>query len=72
FLSPYSPDYSPIEPSFSTIKSRVRRDGDLMRLDMTLDEDDDANIAVITRLHQHVFSITPEEACSWFRHCGYI
>jgi hypothetical protein len=72
FLPPYSPDYSPIEPAFSTIKGSVQRDGDLMREDMSIRDDYDANVAVITRLHQHVFYITPGQAWGWFHHCGYV
>ncbi|KAF9506371.1 hypothetical protein BS47DRAFT_1281744, partial [Hydnum rufescens UP504] len=71
FLPPYSPDYSPIEPAFSTIKGSVQRDGDLMREDMSIDDDYDANVAVITCLHQHVFKVTQEQAWGWFHHCSY-
>src|SRR5260370_25086997 len=31
FLPPYSPDYNPIEESFSDFKAKIRRSGNLIR-----------------------------------------
>lgn len=67
FIHPYSPDYNPIELAFSAIKSRIRRDGELMR--MTRDgADNEENTA---KFYQHVFATTEEDAKGWFHHCGY-
>lgn len=70
FLPPYSPDYNPIELAFSAIKSRIRRDGELMR--MTMDQQgEDVENAIRAKFYEHVFATTEENAQGWFRHCGY-
>jgi hypothetical protein len=71
FLSPYSPDFSPIEPSFGWVKSLAQRD-EMLRWDMSIQNNADASLAVATRLHQYISAITPELATSWFRHCNYL
>jgi hypothetical protein len=74
FLSPYSPDFNPIELAFSSIKANIRREGDILREEMEKDgEEDVLNVGVIMELHQAVFSaVTPEKARAWFHHCNYI
>jgi hypothetical protein len=67
FLSPYSPDYTPIEIAFSSIKAYIRRRGDIARTVMLDDDDTD----VVLFLNEAVFSVTEEDAKGWFRHSGY-
>ena len=68
FLSPYSPDYNPIELTFSAMKYHLRRNGDYIRLAMTELSDADIYFA----LSQALYEITAEGVSGWFRHCGYI
>ena len=67
FLPPYSPDYNPIELTFSAIKANIRRDGKLFRVAMS--DDDDLNVYLL--LNEAIWSVTAEDAQEWFRHCGY-
>jgi transposase len=70
FLPPYSPDFNPIETAFSAIKQYIRRNGDLYRSSMS--GSNASAVDVFCQLHEAVYSISPENAASWFRHCGYI
>ena len=58
FLPPYSPDYNPIELAFSSIKSYIRRKGDIAR--MTMLDDDDTDVMLF--LNEAVFSVTEDDA----------
>jgi transposase len=59
YLPPYSPDLSPIEPCWSKVKTALRAAKARTR---------DALDAAITQL---LPAVTPTNAYSWFRHCGY-
>jgi transposase len=59
YLPPYSPDFNPIEPCWGKIKQGLR--GLKAR---TLE-------ALEQALTQTLASITPDNARSWFAHCGY-
>ncbi|RJG07081.1 IS630 family transposase [Noviherbaspirillum cavernae] len=59
YLPPYSPDWSPIEPCWSKIKTRLR--GMKARTREALDQ---ALTKVIGR-------ISNSDASGWFAHCGY-
>lgn len=59
YLSPYSPDFSPIEPCWSKIKTALR--AAKARTREALDE----------ALAVALATITPLEARNWFTHCGY-
>lgn len=59
YLPPYSPDWSPIEPCWSKIKTRLR--GMKARTRVALDQ---ALTKVIGR-------ISNRDARGWFAHCGY-
>jgi transposase len=59
YLPPYSPDWSPIEPCWSKIKTRLR--GMKARTRHALDQ---ALTKVIGR-------ISNSDARGWFAHCGY-
>jgi transposase len=59
FLPTYSPDFSPIEETFSKLKACLRRTG--ARTREALQE------AVI----QALATITAQDAQGWFGHCGY-
>ncbi|KAH7918823.1 hypothetical protein BV22DRAFT_995999, partial [Leucogyrophana mollusca] len=57
FLTPYSPDYNPIEQAFSSIKAYLRRhwrDSTLCTIDAAC------------------HNITPEKAAAYFRASGYM
>jgi hypothetical protein len=68
FLPPYSPDYNPIELAFSVIKRRLRRDERLVA--PLWRQVDDTN--VYTHLYHVIYSITAQDAHSFFHHCQYI
>jgi transposase len=59
FLPPYSPDFSPIEPAWSKLKTLLRGVGARTT---------DALHAALTTL---VDAITTSDARGYFRHCGY-
>lgn len=59
FLPAYSPDYSPIEETFSKLKAFLRRVG--ARTHEALQE----------ALAQALETVTPQDALGWFTHCGY-
>jgi len=68
FLPPYSPDFNPIELSFSAMKYHLRRDGDYARLAMNnLSERE-----ITTTLMRALYTITPKDCEGWYRHCGYL
>lgn len=59
FLPPYSPDFSPIEPMWSKLKSYLRRIG--ARTQAALDQ----------AISDGLRLITEQDAIGWFKHCGY-
>jgi transposase len=59
YLPPYSPDWSPIEPCWSAIKTRLR--GRKARTREALDN-------ALTRI---VNTVSNRCARAWFAHCGY-
>jgi transposase len=59
FLPAYSPDFSPIEETFSKIKAFLRRTGARTRE------------ALLEAIAQALLTVTPQDARGWFRHCGY-
>jgi hypothetical protein len=65
-LPSYSPDLNPIELTFSSIKAWVNANRDHVNQEMA-DEDGTVNNV----LRQAVYSVTPEEAQDWYKHCGY-
>lgn len=69
FLPPYSPDFNPIELAFSTIKYRLRSNGEIARLAMSNKSDDSDVHALLSRL---VWEISPRECFGWYRMCGYV
>ena len=61
FLPPYSPDYNPIEETFSYVKYYLKQHDELIqRL---------GNPEVIVRAAFN--SITPSQCKGWIDHCGY-
>ncbi len=60
FLPSYSPDFSPIEETFSKIKTYLRRVG--ARTRESLQE----------AIAQALLTVTAQDAQGWFRHCGYL
>lgn len=59
FLPPYSPDLTPVELAISKVKTTLRRIG--ARTQEALDQ----------AITQALKEVVPEDACHWFRHCGY-
>ena len=60
FLPGYSPDFSPIEETFSKLKMSLRRAG--ARTREALEE----------AICQALLTITTQDARGWFSHCGYV
>lgn len=60
FLPAYSPDFSPIEETFSKIKAFLRRAGARTRE------------ALQEAIAQALLTVTSQDAHGWFRHCGYL
>jgi transposase len=60
FLPGYSPDFSPIEESFSKLKNSLRRAG--ARTREALEE----------AICQALLTVTAQDASGWFSHCGYV
>lgn len=60
FLPGYSPDFSPIEETFSKLKAYLRRVGARTR------------DALEEALCQALLSVTAQDAQGWFRHCGFL
>jgi transposase len=60
FLPAYSPDFSPIEETFSKIKAFLRRVGARTRE------------ALQEALVQALETVTSQDARGWFGHCGYL
>jgi transposase len=58
-LPPYSPDFSPIEQAFGTLKTSVRQANPRTRPAL-----EDAIAAGLA-------AITAHDAAAWFHHCGY-
>ena len=66
FLPSYSPNLNPIELSFSSIKAWLRANCDEVNQEM-----ESKNGTVYNALWQVVYSVTPEKARGWYKHCGY-
>jgi transposase len=60
FLPGYSPDFSPIEETFSKLKTSLRRAG--ARTREALEE----------AMCESLLTVTARDARGWFRHCGYL
>ena len=60
FLPPYSPDLSPIEPMWSKVKQHLRS---------AKARTDDG---LIDAMGDALRSVTPEDVCGYFEHCGYV
>jgi transposase len=59
YLPPYSPDYNPIEPAWSKIKTLLRAAGARTRAQL--------HYALKAALAQ----VSAQDCQAWFRHCGY-
>ena len=68
FLPPYSPDYNPIELTFSKFKMCIQSKEVEFR---TLDQDKE-EMEIHLFLINAIFSVTAEDAQGYFRHCNYI
>ena len=60
YLPPYSPDLNPIEEAFSKIKGILRK------------AEGRSREALIEAMGRALDAITPQDAQSFFRHCGYL
>ena len=68
FLPPYSPDYNPIELTFSAMKYHLRRNGEYARLAMTQLSNEEIALTLSIALYE----ISAEGVFGWYRHCGYV
>lgn len=59
FLPAYSPDFNPIELTFSRLKTQLRAAGE-----RTFD-------GVVTEIGKSFTTVTAAHAQAWYRHCGY-
>jgi transposase len=59
YLPPYSPDFSPIEPCWSKLKTLLRAAQARTRE------------ALEAAIRDALVAVTPSDARGWFRHCGY-
>ena len=59
FLPPYSPDFSPIEETFSKVKGILRRVGARTRE------------ALVEATGHALDAVSRRDAVGWFGHCGY-
>jgi transposase len=59
FLPAYSPDFSPIEETFSKLKAFLRRAGARTRE------------TLLEAIMQALLTVTSKDAHGWFGHCGY-
>ncbi|KIK34605.1 hypothetical protein CY34DRAFT_45283, partial [Suillus luteus UH-Slu-Lm8-n1] len=62
YLPPYSPDLTPIEESFSALKSYIRRHGHELR----------QHADPIQALLEVAGCITAEKSFMWFKNAGYV
>ncbi len=69
FLPPYSPDFNPIEPSFSAIKADIRRKGGIMRHVMTNCDD---VLEVYDLLYDSIWSGNSSRRCWVVSESGYV
>ena len=68
FLPPYSPDYNPIELTFSKFKMRIRsREAEFHVMDQ-----DEEEMEIRLFLIDAIFTVSSENARGYFRHCEYI
>ncbi|KAL9938784.1 hypothetical protein V8E36_002503 [Tilletia maclaganii] len=58
FLSPYSPDFNPIERAFAKVKARFRRRS--------------SSIVQANEFFDAIFAITEKDCAAWFRLAGYL
>ena len=61
FLPPYSPDLTPIESAFSSVKSFMKANEPLVDL-----------ISLQSIMISAFGSISAADAAAWFRDCGYL
>lgn len=60
FLPPYSPDFSPLEPCWSKIKTALRSAAARTRQRLDL------------AVTQSLQLLQPQDILGWFKHCGYL
>ena len=68
FLPPYSPDYNPIELTFSAMKYHLRRKGEYACLAMSELSTNEVNCILLESLYE----ASVDDAFGWYRHCGYV
>lgn len=70
YLPAYSPDFNPIENAFSSIKAQIRTSP--REAQFLLDKRKDSIPEAKRLLYEYVWTVTPQKARGWFKHCGYI
>jgi transposase len=68
FLPPYSPDYNPIELTFSAMKYHLHRNGEYTHLAMT----ELGNEEIFFTLSMALYEISVAGVFGWYRQCGYV
>ena len=66
FLPPYSPDYNPIEYSFSILKRHLKGHDYLSHI-----AEGDENAFVVAIIAAAEDAVTPQIARNQYRHCGF-
>ena len=59
YLPPYSPDYSPMEPAWSKIKTLLRAAGARTQAHLQ------------RALERALAQVSAQDSRAWFKHCGY-
>ena len=68
FLPLYSPNYNPIELTFSAMKYHLCHNGAYAWLAIMELSDKEIYLTLLSAL----YSITPQDVWGWFAHCGYV
>ena len=68
YLSPYSPDFNPIEELFSCMKAWIRSDRDYVHAELCGGFGHNAYDMIWRAISE---SVTAEKAAGWYRDCGY-
>lgn len=70
YLPPHSPDYNPVELSFSELNAWLGENHDYVQQVLESDEEESVD-TVYDLLREAIHSITMENARAWYKTCGF-